>query len=345
MIIHENFAGGNIQVVKISGDDVYLKNELRDSGEDWFYWAFCVENANNRTLTFHFDNDRLGYFGPAVSRDIYNWSWLNSGGENSFSYTFSENESKVYFAHHILYNTDRFYNLAHKYGIEIRELCRSRKERIVPYVEVGEGRETVILTARHHACESTGNYVLEGVLRELLRLGNKRFRYIVIPFVDYDGVIDGDQGKCRIPHDHNRDYIEHPIYPETKSIMELIEKRNVVFGCDFHSPWHRGGENDQCFIVCNDTQHNGEYKKFGDILESQITPDSFSYMCKNNHKFGDGWNTVEGKQFGNYLNKHGAKVAFTLETAYFGTADNIFTQERTITLGKCFCNAMLRYLD
>ena len=37
----------------------------------------------------------------------------------------------------------------------------------------------------------------------------------VIPFVDIDGVENGDQGK-QAPHDHNRDYINSPIYPETK---------------------------------------------------------------------------------------------------------------------------------
>ena len=309
MIIHSNFVGGNIQVVRADGDDVYLKNELRDSGADWFYWAFCVENANNRTLTFHFDADRLGYF-----------------------------------AHHMLYNTDRFYNLAHNYSIEIKELCKTKKGRSVPYIEFGQGEKTVILTARHHACESTGDYVLEGVLKHLLETHNKQFRYIAVPFVDYDGVIDGDQGKGRIPHDHNRDYISDSIYPETQAIMRLAKSSDLIFGCDFHSPWHKGGENDNCFIVCNDTLHGSEYKTFGDILESNITDDSFAYRCANNHLFGTGWNTTSGKQFGCYMNSLGPKVAFKLETAYFGTKNNIFTQDRAVKLGRCFAKTMLEYL-
>lgn len=46
MEITENFSGGNIEVLKIDGNTVYLKNELRDTAEDWFYWAFCVSGAN-----------------------------------------------------------------------------------------------------------------------------------------------------------------------------------------------------------------------------------------------------------------------------------------------------------
>lgn len=345
MIIHKNFAGGNIQVVGESGDDIYLKNELRDTGEDWFYWAFCVENAENKTLTFHFEDNRLGYFGPAVSKDFYNWFWLNSVNENSFTYTFGANENKVYFAHHMLYNTERFYNLAKSNNIEIRELCKTKKGRSVPYIEFGKGKKTVLLTSRHHACESTGDYVLEGVIEYLLKTHNEQFRYIIVPFVDFDGVIDGDQGKSRIPHDHNRDYIDNPIYPETKAIMRLANSGDVIFGCDFHSPWHNGGENDNCFIVCNDDLHSAEYKKFGNILELQITSDSFSYKCENNHIFGIGWNTTNGKQFGSFINSLGAKVAFTLETAYFGTKENVFTPKRALKLGECFAKAMLEYLN
>ncbi len=75
----------------------------------------------------------------------------------------------------------------------------------VPYITLGEGSKSVILTARHHACESTGNYVLEGMLEELLRHPLPDTTVFCVPFVDYDGVIRGDQGKSREPHDHNRD--------------------------------------------------------------------------------------------------------------------------------------------
>ena len=75
MIIHQNFIGGNIKVVKQEGNTVYLENELRDTVGDWFYWAFCIEGAQGQTLTFKFQRDRLGYYGPAVSYDLEKWHW------------------------------------------------------------------------------------------------------------------------------------------------------------------------------------------------------------------------------------------------------------------------------
>ena len=96
--IHSNFIGGNIKVKEISGDTVVLENELRDTEGDWFYWAFCVEGAKGRTLTFKMQQTRIGYWGPAVSHDLAEWSWLDSCTENSFTYSFGKDESRVYFS-------------------------------------------------------------------------------------------------------------------------------------------------------------------------------------------------------------------------------------------------------
>ena len=45
MHIHEDFVGGNIRIEKIEDNIFYLNNELRDTTQDWFYWAFCIEGA------------------------------------------------------------------------------------------------------------------------------------------------------------------------------------------------------------------------------------------------------------------------------------------------------------
>ena len=35
--IHNQFVGGNVSVNKTEGNNIYLKNELRDTVGDWFY--------------------------------------------------------------------------------------------------------------------------------------------------------------------------------------------------------------------------------------------------------------------------------------------------------------------
>ena len=47
--------------------------------------------------------------------------------------------------------------------------------------------------------------------------------------MDKDGVEEGLQGKSRIPHDHNRDYGDDPIYPEVRALKALGEEKQFQF--------------------------------------------------------------------------------------------------------------------
>lgn len=346
MNIHGDFTGGNITVIKYDESNVYLENQIRDTNQDWFYWAFCVEGAEGREINFHMQQpNRVGYWGPAVSHDLKSWQWANSVDGESFTYKFAENENKVYFAHNMLYHPDRFLKVANELEIDTFELCKSRKGRSVPACIIGEGRRSIILTARHHACESTGSYVLEGVLREFAKNPVEDSKVFCVPFVDYDGVVDGDQGKARKPHDHNRDYSsKESIYPETAAIKEYADKNGCNYGFDFHSPWHMGGENDNVFIVRNSVEKNERAEKFSRILEKEITPGSMKYLSRNDHPPMTGWN-MPGPNFGFTMNSRPeCDIAHTIECAYFGTVDNKISPEKMIELGRCYARAIKKYI-
>jgi hypothetical protein len=345
MNIHEKFIGGNIKITKICGSDIYLENQIRDSSEDWFYWAFCIEGAEGKKLNFHMQSNRLGYWGPAVSYDLINWHWLDNVKEDSFRYEFNERENKVYFAHHMLYHPDRFNKIAEILSLDIFELCKSRKGRSVPACIIGKGSKSVILTARHHACESTGSFVLEGVLKELVLNPIDDVKIFCVPFVDYDGVVDGDQGKARKPHDHNRDYMpDKSIYPETSAIKEYVNKFGCNYGFDFHSPWHKGGENDNVFIVRNNVEKLNKTEKFANILEKHISKTSMKYSSKNDHAPMTGWNQPS-PNFGFTMNQRlECEIAHSFETAYFGTENNKISDEKMVELGKCYARALKEYI-
>ena len=344
MTIHSNFVGGNIRVKEIHGNTVFLENELRDTGRDWFYWAFCVEGAEDQTITFQMQPTRLGYWGPAVSKDLKSWHWLDFCDGNSFTYHFGEKESKVYFAHNMLYHPYRFTFLCKKYGIEISELCKSRKGRSVPCLRIGDGDKSIIFTARHHACESTGSYVLEGIIKYLTSSPIENSRILIIPFVDYDGVIDGDQGKDRTPHDHNRDYVAEPLYPEIRAIQNYVNTYGCNYGFDLHSPYHKGGRNDKIFIVRNMIEKLNRFEIFSNILETEITERSMSYFSEDDHPPLTGWNQPSSN-FGYTMNSRPeCNLAFTLESTYFGTTDNKVSQEKLVELGKCYIQAIKKYI-
>lgn len=359
MNIHADFTGGNIRVLKIDGSHVYVQNELRDTKEDWFYWAFCVEGAQGQTLTFHFDKKWLGYYGPAISHDLYNWKWQNEesapGAYDTFSYAFSENETRVYFAHNMLYHPAHFDAFCREMGLEKLTLCQSERGREVPYLRIGKGSQSILVTARHHACEATGSYVLEGVVRELIRNPIPDTELIVVPFVDYDGVVDGDQGKARAPYDHNRDYVpeEEALYASIRSIRKLAAEKPLRYAFDFHSPWHVSSQNDWVFVPQKHFDIIKNLTRFQQLFEQAITPDSLPYSSDGTYMPGEGWNRVGAPCFGTYMHATaGAELAFTVETPYFKglrvpyapeQGEVPFSASAGRELGRCFALALHAY--
>ena len=73
------------------------------------------------------------------------------------------------------------------------------------------------------------------VLQSLIDQPLDGYRVICVPFVDYEGVIRGDQGKSRVPHDHNRDYNERPLYPEVAAIQKLLGSKEIFFMLDMRT--------------------------------------------------------------------------------------------------------------
>lgn len=344
--ISKRFPGGNIKVLSQTDHTVYLDVELRDTQGDWFYWAFKVSGAEGQTLKFVFTNDYVGYFGAAISYDLKEWKWQydhQGHNGNTFTYTFGKDEKEVHFAHNFVYTAERFYEFARTNGIKTEVLALTKKGREIPFVKFGEGKKHIMLTSRHHACESTGSYVLEGVLKELYNNPIPDTTVFCVPMVDLDGVVDGDQGKNRAPYDHNRDYdIEkEPIYSSTKEICKYANENNVVMAADFHSPWHLGDINDKVVLVKNSINGEDDINAFSDILEEKITPDSLKYFAKDNMPANQDWNWDNASSFNKYIARQkGCRVAVVVETCYFGEQDNIFSDAKAVEFGKCFAEAI-----
>lgn len=350
MEISINFPGGNINVIESNGDIIKVCPQLRDTAGDWFYWAFQVLGASRRTLTFDFTPYKyIGYHGAAVSKDLKKWRWTGGNDNNlySFTYTFGEDDDSVYFAHDMLYGTERFYNFAERLGLKIENLCTTDKGRNVPFVRFGDGEDVILLTARHHCCESTGNYMLEGVIEELFKSPLTNSSVIAVPFVDIDGVIDGDQGKNRIPHDHNRDYIENPLYKSVSGIKDIILNNKVRYAFDFHSPWHVGGRNDKVFFVrCRDEDME-KYIRLGKLFEQETNEKTMKYNSVDDLNPGVEWNNQQNGMkcsFASFCAEQpNMNLAFTIETAYFGGKDDVVNQDKLVMTGNAFARALKKY--
>ncbi|MCG3150470.1 MAG: hypothetical protein PCFJNLEI_03956 [Verrucomicrobiae bacterium] len=254
--IDAKFPGGNIVVDKVAGDTVHLSPDLTGTLQPWFYWYFRVQGAGGRTLTFVFNKNYVGVRGPGVSLDEgLSWNWLGADAvkEGAFSYTFPAGTNAVRFSVGMPYvhaNLERF--LVKHRGrpdLHIDTLTKTPKGRDVMLLRVGNMKKkapyAIAVTGRHHCCEMMASYVLEGVLEGALaddaagRWLREHADFLFVPFMDTDGVEDGNQGKNRAPHDHNRDYIGTPIYREVAALKERLPAwaagRPLVF-LDLHNP-------------------------------------------------------------------------------------------------------------
>ena len=254
--IDTDFPGGNIVVESIQNDVVRVHQEMRDSGGKWFYWSFRVTGAEGKTVRFEFTTrPPLSTRGPAYSRDGgRTWNWLGSIGQprNKFDFTFKQDDHQVRFSVGIPYTQETLERFLQRFAgnpnLKKEILTLSQKKRPIEMIRIGDSsgakKARFVMTGTHHACEQDALYVLEGVMETALSdtVTGRWFRSSIdlyaIPFIDKDGVEDGDQGKGRYPHDHNRDYVEAR-YPSVRALIDLTKKWTdprplILF--DFHCP-------------------------------------------------------------------------------------------------------------
>lgn len=252
--IRSDFPGGNVIVESIKENTVTVKPDLR-GGRDWFYWSFECETASSQVVRFELPDEKymkyISMQGPAVSADGgKTWQWLGADTVDGAAFECAfEAEKPLRLSVTIPYmqiNLDRLLkeNEDNEH-LSVTELARTRGGRPAELLQIGqpgEGRIPVLTTARHHACETMAGYLLEGFLRAAMsetdagKSFRKRYVLYSVPIVDKDGVHNGDQGKNRNPHDHNRDYIDQPLYPEIAAIMKLREANDIRMAVDFHCP-------------------------------------------------------------------------------------------------------------
>lgn len=256
--IQAEFPGGNVLVSENQGHSVHVAPDLRGDSP-WFYWCFeaIAIQAGRVDFVFPekvagFKNGAIGFQGPAISLDdgeTWNWMGTDNVEGSSFHYDFAAPDQRVRFAVTIPYvqkELDAFLtNNANNQHLRDFVLTKSRNGRNVELLQIGRpgpDKKAFLVTARHHATETIASYVLEGFLQEAMsdtpagEEFRKRYVLFAVPFVDKDGVEEGDQGKNRKPHDHNRDYGENSIYPEVQAIKDLDKMQNFQFALDFHCP-------------------------------------------------------------------------------------------------------------
>ena len=333
--IDQNIPAGNIVFERISNDTVYVHQDLRGSKKPWFYWAFRVKGAEGKRLTFVFTQTyAVSPRGPLVSLDRgKNYEYLAEEGSTDFqfTYTFPKRAKEVWFYECHPYTPEMweaFLKRPHKGKFETGILCKSPKGREVPFFRMTPQNQkpklSVVISGRHHCSESSVMYVAEGLIATFLEDGElgewlrENIELTAVPFVDMDGAVEGDQGKWRTPHDHNRDYTEF-LYPETAALASLIAETEPDIYLDFHNPGLRKKHN---YVY---TPHKAEMHPIEpafSLLLEKYQEGNFGYTVADDMPFGVGWNTAknytDGLSAANWVNINikSIKVSRTIEIPF-----------------------------
>ena len=363
--IHSDFPSGNIIIEKTRNDTVWMRPDLRDTKGEWFYWCFAVNQAKDKTLTFVFSRPNVFTVkGPAVSFDSgQNWEWPGIIPlKESFSYTF-KNNAEVRFSMGMPYTQKQFglfiqpflkSDLVTLYGLAKTKSGRDIERLIIRPVNA-EAKYKVLITARHHACEMMANYEMEGMIQAIMNdewLKN-HVEFCFIPFIDKDGVENGDQGKNRIPRDHNRDYSDKSVHESTAALRDWVpvwSEKKLAVCVDLHCPWIKGENNENIYLPgAENTKQADQEKLFCKLLKSTNNGE-LKISDKIYFPFGTGWNTSANTTQGYSFKKwssglEGVKLSMTIEFPYSNNEGQTITQENSRAFGTDLTQAIKKYLQ
>ena len=356
---------GNIVVHKVTADTVYVETDLRDTDRFWFYWGMRVRGAEGKTLVFSFKEKSVGARGPVVTSDKGK-TYRYSGGKygKNFTYTFGPKEKEVWFYEchpYLPKDWTKFIKGLDKKLFSTDILCKTRTGNDIPMATFGNlsgnAKYKIVMTGRHHASESIANFAIEGIIEnfcsdtELGQWLRENVELSVVPFVDYDGVINGDQGKARRPHDHNRDYTEF-IYPETKAVSELYAEKQPVIILDMHCPWIAGKGSELVYCPMLDPKRipdNEAEDLFSQIVEKNAS--GLPYKASNNLPFGVRWNTSTNYSDGlscrkwAVLNLTGLRVCRCFEIPFANAQGVEVNPESTREFGRSLAISLAEFLQ
>ncbi len=247
-------AGTSVQALRIRQGRVHFAAPMHDSPQS-MWWRFALDD----TLGPHVDcvwehtEEVLGGGGLGAAVPVYRqdglWRRVPVRGcqfdakRHELHFRVPTGGGRVEVAYCYPYGPDRVTELLQRLARtregRVRTIGESEQGRPFQLVEVGHGPRHVWLTARHHAGEVSGAYVLEGLLRRAVRWPELLDRITIhaAPVMDVDGVAGGMYGKDRTPRDYNRDYVAQPCRPEVAALMRAAEEvgQAHVF-VDLHAP-------------------------------------------------------------------------------------------------------------
>lgn len=280
------------------------------------WWYFRVDGIRPGTeLTLTVKDPEMGHWArpdrASCSIDGKTWKHTRPGRQEGESITYRQviGANRAWFAWGPPFVVKDAVELVARMSLECEgaeafTLARSLNGRPVPALRVvcgekpAEERRVVWVQARQHAWECGSSWVARGFVEWLMGENamagwlREHAEIVFVPVMDVDNVATGNGGKNQIPHDHNRDWSDDPIYPPVREAQEMLKQYARADRLDVYVDLHNPGQNKKAFFMTPpfelmDQKTREAFKRFADICSGYIrTPIPFN---EKPHEMGAGY--------------------------------------------------------
>jgi hypothetical protein len=248
-----------------------------------------LSNASGERITFRiadYDNSLFGInlrMKPVYSYDEENWAFFGNIRNSSSFFTFSHifEEDTVWIAAAIPYTYSKL--MEYLDSIEIFEdvyresLGSSSDGNCVELITItdqsihNENKQTIWITTGHHPSETSGMWVVRGIINSILNNQNLRRKYVwkINPMLNPDGVLLGYTRYDSNGFDLNREWDDDvEMAPEISSVynamIEWMKYDSIDLIADFHSS---GSYHPYVIVLPEDYSYSDYSEKLALLIE------------------------------------------------------------------------------
>lgn len=261
LFIDNQFDGARISDLTFINDftvsiQIDPENEPINKSPWYAFRLWTNGETKNVSITLNYFEGYQHRYWPKSSNDRVNWSRLPdevvqiAADTLSASFSITVNSDTTWIAAQPLETSENVRAWSNKVAEhelgEFSVIGKSRKDRDLMHVRLGQGKRAVVLISRQHPPEVTGYYALQSFIGEIIKDTDlstdflEKHTVLMYPLLNPDGVDMGHWRHNTGGVDLNRDwayYRQSEIRQIADHIVKTVNEEGleVVAGLDFHS--------------------------------------------------------------------------------------------------------------